>query len=576
MPRGAKRGLCVGINYPKDRHRIGGAVHDTLNWAKLLEKTFDFNEVRVLIDQNPDGSDVTHATQVPTRANILAQLGWLCTGAEPGDCLVFQFSGHGCQVRTNQHGEEVDEALVPVDFHTPDADGNPPLVYDDEIQALFARLPQGSSITCIFDCSHAGNMLDVPCSMDASHNPPRVKNACNRPMEVRMRNEQAWGKNRHANAHPRCIQGVNLCGRPPRQRRIAPGMGAHLNQMTLDPCVTAICFFASGPMETALDADIKSQQQGVMSFCLLEALEAVNYSCSYETLLIRANEILEDIRQKYMPSMDQRIQLSFCPNSSPSEVVAFDSRYSTVAMHRATQNGTRTAPRQPQSSPEAYPQQGQDVRSVEPQPQPGQAYVAANGVSYNLQPGSQPQPQPQFPSGGPVNPNEPPPPEPPRPAGMMPPQQPQQVVAQAQPTAYGGTTYAVPAGAKYGGGTAYGGTTYTGAAYGTSAYAQPKVTTVAGGTAYAGSTAYAGGTAYRGGSLTAPVGGTTSYAGGTTYAGGGTTYAGGAAYMRPTAGSVGIAPAQVGSYSPPIQQTTVSPYPQQGVARPAAAGGWKI
>jgi hypothetical protein len=103
--------------------------------------------------------------------------------------------------------------------------------------------------------------------------------------------------------------------------------------MTLDPCVTAVCFSASGPNETALDANIQSQQQGVLSFCLFEALEVLNYSCSYETLLIRANEIMEDLRKKHMPAMNQRIQLSFCPNSSPSEVVAFDARYSTVAMH---------------------------------------------------------------------------------------------------------------------------------------------------------------------------------------------------------------------------------------------------
>eukprot|EP00747_Dinoflagellata_sp_TGD_P186323 gnl/TRDRNA2_/TRDRNA2_43299_c0_seq1.p1 gnl/TRDRNA2_/TRDRNA2_43299_c0~~gnl/TRDRNA2_/TRDRNA2_43299_c0_seq1.p1 ORF type:complete len:592 (-),score=93.48 gnl/TRDRNA2_/TRDRNA2_43299_c0_seq1:81-1856(-) len=332
-----KKALCCGLNYPNQKHQLYGCINDCLNWAKLLEKTFDFNEVRVLIDQNPDGSIANAPTQIPTRANILAQLGWLCSGAEPGDTLVFQFAGHGCQVRTTAHGEEVDEALVPEDFLTPDADGNPPLVYDDELHALFARLPAGSFITVILDSSHAFNMLDVPCSLDASQKPPRVVQTCTRPREVRMRNDTAWTKNSHAYARPRFIQGVNLHGKVPRQRRTPHGTGAHVGQMTLDPGVTAMCFSGSGIGETALDANIKAQQQGVMSFCLLEALQALNYSCTYETLLQKANQIAEDIREKYMPSMDQHIQLTFCPNSTPSEVVVMDGRYATVALHRLNQ-----------------------------------------------------------------------------------------------------------------------------------------------------------------------------------------------------------------------------------------------
>lgn len=38
----------------------------------------------------------------------------------------------------------------------------------------------------------------------------------------------------------------------------APGSGAHLGRMTLDPAVTAFCLAASRPFETARDAHIKA------------------------------------------------------------------------------------------------------------------------------------------------------------------------------------------------------------------------------------------------------------------------------------------------------------------------------
>jgi len=107
--------------------------------------------------------------------------------------------------------------------------------------------------------------------------------------------------------------------------------------MTLDPGVTAFCFTAARTAETALDASIKAHQRGVMSFCLLEALDSMRKGCTYEQLLDKAAAKMDDIREKYMPTMDQYIQLSFCPNSAPSEVVVFNERYATVARYRLSQ-----------------------------------------------------------------------------------------------------------------------------------------------------------------------------------------------------------------------------------------------
>lgn len=331
---GLKKALCVGLNYPDSKHQIYGCVNDCLNWDALLKESFGFDETRVLIDQHPDGSRSTAPTQIPTRDNILAQLSWLCSTAEPGDCLAFVFAGHGCQVRSSGTGE-IDQALVPDDFGRLDEYGNPRLVMEDELHALFRKLPAGSMITIILDCCHGSSMLDVPCCADSSSNPPIISLTCERPRINQQHGTwESWQQMiiPHAYGRPRFIPMVtsNGSGWP---RRTAVGTGAHLGRMNLNPGVTAFCFSASRPTETGLDASIKSHQQGVMSYCLQEALAQLRNRCTYADLLQKAAVKLEDIRLKYMPMMDQHIQLSFCPNSPPTEVVVFDKAYATVAQH---------------------------------------------------------------------------------------------------------------------------------------------------------------------------------------------------------------------------------------------------
>jgi len=247
-----KRALCCGINYKRhENFQLYGCSNDCLDWVELFKNTFQFDEVRVLIDEHPDGSLATAPTQIPTRANILAQLNWLCSGAEPNDCLAFVFAGHGCQVRSSS--APVAEALVPEDFDQ-HGEGGPPLVMDDELHALFQRLPAGSFITVVLDCCHSEHMLDVPCSMDCKQQgEPRTQKSCERPREVPNRTEESWkevalaDRLKHAYARPRFMPTVTLSG-PPRHRRTPEGSGAYAGRMTLDPAVTAFCFSASsGP-----------------------------------------------------------------------------------------------------------------------------------------------------------------------------------------------------------------------------------------------------------------------------------------------------------------------------------------
>jgi len=334
--RPQKKALCVGLNYARQKQfKLYGCVNDCLNWEHVLKQTFAFDETRVLIDQHPDGQLATADTQIPSRNNILAQLSWLCSTAEAGDVLVFVFAGHGCQVR-NSNGE-VDQALVPDDFGLLDEHGNPPLVMDDEIHALFQLLPAGTFLTVILDCCHSTRMLDVDHSFDTSQRPAKLVQVCEKPREVPHCTADVWQKSyiHHASARPRFIPTVALTG-PPRKRRTPPGTGAHVGKMSLNPGVTAFSFHACRPAEFCLDANITNHQQGVMSFCLLEVL-AQEHRITYEKWLDKAAQKMEDIRKEYMPMMEQYMQLSFCANSAPAEVVVLDPQYAPVAQHRLYQ-----------------------------------------------------------------------------------------------------------------------------------------------------------------------------------------------------------------------------------------------
>ena len=86
-------------------------------------------------------------------------LNWLVQGCQPGDSLLFHYSGHGSRQR-NSRGNEVDgydETLCPLDFETQG------MIVDDDINATIVRpLPLGVKLHAIIDVGHSGTVLDLP------------------------------------------------------------------------------------------------------------------------------------------------------------------------------------------------------------------------------------------------------------------------------------------------------------------------------------------------------------------------------------------------------------------------------
>ncbi|QBE63635.1 caspase family protein [Pseudoduganella lutea] len=141
---GRRNALCVGIDtYPTAP--LNACVNDARAWSDILVR-LGFAPPRMLLDQRA------------TRAAILQHLTQLVEDSRRGDVIVFQYAGHGTQVPDLDGDEQggdtpgQDEALCPYDF----ASGE--LLVDDDMRAVFARLPDGVNLTCFFDCCHSGTI----------------------------------------------------------------------------------------------------------------------------------------------------------------------------------------------------------------------------------------------------------------------------------------------------------------------------------------------------------------------------------------------------------------------------------
>nr|TKR90573.1 hypothetical protein D5086_0000232100 [Populus alba] len=127
----------------------------------LLRFNFPESSIIVLTEEETD------PFRRPTKSNMRLALSWLVQGCQPGDSLVFHFSGHGSQ-KKDQNGDELDgydETLCPTDFETQG------MIVDDEINEIIVKpLSHGVKLHAIIDACHSGTVLDLPflCRMDRS------------------------------------------------------------------------------------------------------------------------------------------------------------------------------------------------------------------------------------------------------------------------------------------------------------------------------------------------------------------------------------------------------------------------
>jgi hypothetical protein len=155
-----KLALLVGINtYQYLQPDLNGAVNDVTSMqSTLTSSTYGFKsgDIHVLEDANASYANIIHEFET----HLIAQ-------AQPGDIIVFQFSGHGSQLPDKNDPSGYDNAIVPYDSRDP---GNKVHdITDKELNGLFRQLSaKTKNITAILDSCFSGTGLRAADSVGVS------------------------------------------------------------------------------------------------------------------------------------------------------------------------------------------------------------------------------------------------------------------------------------------------------------------------------------------------------------------------------------------------------------------------
>ncbi|MBL9020875.1 MAG: caspase family protein [Myxococcales bacterium] len=137
------RALLVGINEYKTKP-LRGALND-------VERMRAYLKSRGVADGAVAVLPEAQATKVKIEQSLVA----LLNSGEPGDHLLFYFSGHGSQQPSADPDESdgLDEVLCPIDWR----DDPETSLSDNRIAEIVASLRPGASLTLVFDACHSGD-----------------------------------------------------------------------------------------------------------------------------------------------------------------------------------------------------------------------------------------------------------------------------------------------------------------------------------------------------------------------------------------------------------------------------------
>jgi len=367
-PNDRARALVIGCNYTQSKSmRLWGACNDARQWASTLTGRLGVpvSNMALLTDEAADGEPIEDSSSsYPSQRNIHEHLTWLTNDPQPGDLLAFIFCGRGTMLL---EGEDPDEATDTVDDEESDAMIEEGLLCADFESADWVRgytmrlltgraaagyweaLPRGVVLTTVVDCEHGLSILPVPKRLDSSRLPPSV-NLNGEPtpvMEALVLNTlRTVGEARQSLRQDALPQGALVPSDPRRGGRSSNGVWPQRHWLRgqmlweaasgdeeaceMDAEVQAFGFCAGGffghvfeaiiprkvgnaPQKKRDGSDGPSQRRGVLTHCVLQALEEMNFQGSYYALWWRAISIMrkEGFR-------DQHFQLTFSDGTDPT------------------------------------------------------------------------------------------------------------------------------------------------------------------------------------------------------------------------------------------------------------------
>ncbi|GAA5924710.1 Ca(2+)-dependent cysteine protease MCA1 [Sporobolomyces koalae] len=284
---GKRKALCIGINYVGTSNALAGCHNDARNMSKWLceRQGYKQEDIVMLLDTQ----DATNMS-VPTKANIIRAMQWLCRDARPNDALFFHYSGHGGKTKDLDGDEDdgYDETIYPVDFKQAGE------IVDDEMNAIMVQsLPQGCRLTAIFDCCHSGSALDLPYMYSTQG---KLK-------EPNMLKDAGTGALGAISSYARGDLGGVFKSVTSLGSRIMNGDKAtQMSKATRSSNADVISWSGCRDKETSADTAMAGQATGAMSWAFITALTKYPQQ-SYIQLL---NTVRDELKGKY----DQKPQLS--------------------------------------------------------------------------------------------------------------------------------------------------------------------------------------------------------------------------------------------------------------------------
>ena len=141
-----KIALLVGSNYPNTPYKLNGCLNDVQFMQDFLTKNYQYNQITTLTD---------NTSLKPTKQNTLNAFTSMLKNSQPGDIMLFCYSGHGSNVfdSNKEEKDKRDEVLVCCDMQ---------YIIDDELKAIVDQnMKPQTSLLCLFDSCYSGSAMDL-------------------------------------------------------------------------------------------------------------------------------------------------------------------------------------------------------------------------------------------------------------------------------------------------------------------------------------------------------------------------------------------------------------------------------
>lgn len=303
-PRYSRKALIVGINeYADPSNNLSGCVNDAVDvYDTLLICGFPRTRRKLLLNEKA------------TTENIKKELNKLVAGAEPGDVLVFYYSGHGSQVpdMDSEETDQLDEIICPhdIDFY----EGK--YIDDDYLKEVFSKLPAGVRCDVIFDSCFSGTATRLLSRVGLGE-----------------RVESLSGKRQRYLAPPRDMLGRINSSIPSRTRINSVGtsmIGIGIPKVELKGKEQMNALWsACQEYQVAWELDIGGQVRGAFTYSLMRIFRRSNGNISRENAfsILRttmSNEGYDQIPNLEVPSTESLQQYTFRRphEDEPSEIPA--------------------------------------------------------------------------------------------------------------------------------------------------------------------------------------------------------------------------------------------------------------